>query len=1142
MVQVSTGTLLGPYRVLALLGSGGMGQVYRAVDTRLDRNVAIKVLPPETSGDARRRRFEREARAASRLNHPHICALYDVRFDSDVDYIVMELVEGETLADRMVHGPIAHDAAIRTAIEIALALEAAHAQGIVHRDVKPANVTLTANGAAKILDFGLAKFDGELIAGDARQDRDPASFRTAEGVVMGTVPYMSPEQAAGHETGTPTDIFSFGVLLYELVTGHHPFAAPTRLKTLHAIVSEDATTPSALQPSISDDLGRLLPRMLSKNPELRPSAADVRHALEDLERQPAIASAPPRTGKARRIVGREREKAALRAAFSDVRSARGSMLVVSGDAGIGKTTLVEEFVRDVTAEGVTVAAGRCSERLAGTDAYLPWLEALDAVQRRGAGMPGRMLRQLAPAWHAKVASGAGESEGGSAATPPEILKREMLAFLKEFATATPTVFTFEDVHWADPSTVDLFAFLSARFDVLPILFVLTCRRSDLLLAHHPFVQLERDLQGRGICREIALAPLGEDDVRAYVDLQFPNNAFAADFAHVVHAKTDGHPLFMSDILRYLRDRGTIVQQGDRWSLANAVMDIQRDLPESVRALIQRKVDQLARDERELLLAASVQGHEFDAAILADALQIEIADVEERLDALERVHAFVRPLGERELPDGRLSRHCRFVHALYQNALYAELGPGKRAGLARRIAEALLRGWKGNEPAIATELAFLFETSRDFERAADFFLIAARNARRLFANQEAVDAATRGLHMLESLPAGTDRDRRELELRLTLSIPLMMLRGYSSREPTDNFLRVQELYTTVGGTEVLFEVRFLFWQFSVIGGHFKEAQQLAGELMDLARAAGDPTQIMYSYFGVVVVNVHMGRLRIALTFAEEALARPQQPTAPPYLALYEPVTGIEAEAVRLVWATGYPDRALRRAEANVERARTLDHPETLAFSLVFHAFVHQLRREPQPALARAEQVMALCDQYGLISTHAWAAPVHGWALAMTGHVDEGVEELRRCIAAHAAVQSLLVVPYLHSLLAEALRIRGDVGAALTVVDQGLEMAVETSQAFHEIELHRLRAELLIARGAAHHDEAAHHLQRAIELARGQDARSYELRASIALARFISQAGRPSEARALLAPIYGSFTEGHATPDLRAASELLASLTT
>jgi predicted ATPase len=204
-----------------------------------------------------------------------------------------------------------------------------------------------------------------------------------------------------------------------------------------------------------------------------------------------------------------------------------------------------------------------------------------------------MLKQLAPSWHAQLAAGTANADAPGAGPPPEIRKREVLAFLKEFAQATPTVLTFEDVHWADPSTVDLFAFLGARFDALPILFVLTCRQSDLLLAHHPFVQLERDLKGRRTCREIPLGLLNESDVRAYVDLQFPNNDFVVDFAKLVYSKTDGHPLFMSDIVRYLHDRGVIVEQRGRWSLANTVLEFERDLPESVRAMIQRKVDQFA---------------------------------------------------------------------------------------------------------------------------------------------------------------------------------------------------------------------------------------------------------------------------------------------------------------------------------------------------------------------------------------------------------------------------------------------------------------------------------------------------------------------------------------------------------------------
>ena len=517
------------------------------------------------------------------------------------------------------------------------------------------------------------------------------------------------------------------------------------------------------------------------------------------------------------------------------------------------------------------------------------------------------------------------------------------------------------------------------------------------------------------------------------------------------------------------------------------------------------------------------------------------EVEERLDGLESIHAFVRSLGERELSDGRLSRHCRFVHALYQNALYAQLGPGKRASLARSIADALLHAWAGNESAIATELAFLFETSRDFERAAHFYLIAARNAGRLFANQEAVDTATRGLRMLEFLPAGAERDRRELALRLSLGSPLMMLKGYSARDPADNFVRVQELSAGVAATDELFEIRFLVWLGSVVAGNFGSLLQLGSELMEMARATGDPGKIMCAYFSLVVTNAHMGRLRAALDFANEASSLRGDPVPPPYPASLEPVAAIQAEAVRIVWAMGFPDEALRRAEANVERARAIQHPETLAFALVFYAFVHQFRREPYETLTRAEQAMALCDEHGLAQTRAWAAPVHGWALVMTGRHDEGLAELRACVAAHAAMQSRVVVPYFHSLLAESLSVNGDVDAALAVVDEGLAMAAATLQAFHEIELNRLRGELLMAKGATHREQAERYLRRAIDLAREQEARSYELRAATVLARMMAAAGQRAEARGLLAPISESFTEGLETPDVQEAARLLASLT-
>src|SRR5580698_7191357 len=221
-MSLTSGTKLGPYEIQSLLGAGGMGEVYRAKDTRLDRTVAIKVLP-QGVGDAPevRQRFDREARAVSSLNHPHICALYDVGHQSGVDYLVMEYIEGETLAARIAKGPLPMADLLRYASQIANALDKAHRQGIVHRDLKPGNVMLTKSGA-KLLDFGLAK-SGEIVQGDVASSPTVTHALTAKGMIIGTMQYMSPEQLEGKEADARSDIFSFGSVLYEMATGKKAF-------------------------------------------------------------------------------------------------------------------------------------------------------------------------------------------------------------------------------------------------------------------------------------------------------------------------------------------------------------------------------------------------------------------------------------------------------------------------------------------------------------------------------------------------------------------------------------------------------------------------------------------------------------------------------------------------------------------------------------------------------------------------------------------------------------------------------------------------------------------------------------------------------------------------------------------------------
>ena len=293
------GRELGSYKVISLLGMGGMGKVYLAKDTRLERTVAIKVLASEKMADAeRKRRFLQEARAASALNHPNIVTVHDIATDSGTDFLVMEYIPGQSLHKRITPKGMAPREAIGYATQIVSALAAAHAAGIVHRDIKPANVLVTDKGQVKVVDFGLAKLsDPETKTGSKTEPP-----RTMEGVILGTAAYMSPEQASGKLVDARSDIFAVGVVLYEMLTGRRVFDRGTVLATLGAVMYEEPAPLSSLIKGITPDLERLLERCLRKDPDRRiQTMADLKVALEELYDTPtttvvsAPASSPPGT-------------------------------------------------------------------------------------------------------------------------------------------------------------------------------------------------------------------------------------------------------------------------------------------------------------------------------------------------------------------------------------------------------------------------------------------------------------------------------------------------------------------------------------------------------------------------------------------------------------------------------------------------------------------------------------------------------------------------------------------------------------------------------------------------------------------------------------------------------------------------------
>jgi predicted ATPase len=850
------------------------------------------------------------------------------------------------------------------------------------------------------------------------------------------------------------------------------------------------------------------------------------------------------------VVGRQQERAALHAAFEEAAAGRGLLLCVTGEPGLGKTTLVERFLDELAAGGRswTLARGRCSERLAGTEAYLPVLEALDSLlQGDGGASAAQAMKLLAPTWYAQLAPLPADDPSLAAVladgreVSQERRKRELGVFLHQLSRQRPVVAFLDDVHWADASTVDLLAYLGGRCAGWRLLVVLTYRPADLLTSRHPFGPLQLELQGRGVCREVALPFLSRDDLDRYLALAFAGHRFPPEFAAVLHARTGGNPLFMVDLLRYLRDRGAIVQEDGRWALARPVAELQRELPESVRSMVRRKVDQLDTADRQLLMAASIQCAEFDSAVVAHLLGREPAEVEERLDVLEHVHGLVQLVREQTYPDGTLTLRYGFVHVLYQHALYAALAPSRKAAWSAAAARALVGHYGDKSAGLAAGLAELFEVGRDPERAADYYLLATENAARLFAHHEAVALARRGVAVLQTLPDTPERARRELPLHVTLGVQLQVSQGYAAPEAEAIYARARALCEAVQEAPPLFRVLWGLWMFYFVRSELRKSLELAEQLFALAQKAGDPAQLLQAYQAFVVSFRNLGDSSAAREHMERGIALYDRRRHGSHTDVYgqDPAVVCLAFGAVALWVLGYPAQAVQRSQEAVALAEELGQPSSLALALYFDAHLRQYHRDASGVREKAEATMAVATEHGFSFWLAAALIIRGWALAERGEAAHGIAELRHGLNAWMATGGAIQRTYNLALLAEALGQEGRIDEGLGVLAEALGQVDHTAEAFHQAELYRLRGEFLLRQGpadvACRAAEAS--FRQALDIARRQQARSLELRAAMSLTRLYQAQGRQAEARPILEECYRWFTEGFDTHDLQEARLLL-----
>ncbi|MEE8292596.1 MAG: hypothetical protein V3R80_14065, partial [Candidatus Tectomicrobia bacterium] len=494
------------------------------------------------------------------------------------------------------------------------------------------------------------------------------------------------------------------------------------------------------------------------------------------------------------------------------------------------------------------------------------------------------------------------------------------------------------------------------------------------------------------------------------------------------------------------------------------------------------------------------------------------------------------------PDGTVAARYGFIHALYQEVLYNRVSVGRRVRLHGRIGTRLEMGYGAQAREIAAELAMHCVRGRDAQRASQYLWEAGENALRRSAYPEAITHLMQGSEVLASLPQSAERMQHELRLCTALGPALMAMKGYAAPEVEHCYNQARTLCQQIGATPQLFPVLNGLSSYYFLRAEYQTACELADQLRVIAQSEQDPALLRQAYLTLGINVGWLGEFNAAAAYLEQSLAIPEpQPSSSPAFSYRRAprIAGLSFLALTL-WHLGYPDQALHHIEASCTRAEALEHPFSRAYALGWALRVHQYRREVHAAQQLAEVVIDLATAHGFPHWLAGARVVQGWTLVEQGQHAAGLAQIRQGMSAYQALGAEVARTWCLCLLAECSRKAGHSEEAWTALTEALTRVTTTRERTWEAELYRLKGELWLTDAAAHQTEVEACFARALDLARGQQAKSLELRATLRLSRLWQQQGKHVEARRLLTPIYGWFTEGFNTADLQEARALLDEL--
>jgi class 3 adenylate cyclase/predicted ATPase len=851
----------------------------------------------------------------------------------------------------------------------------------------------------------------------------------------------------------------------------------------------------------------------------------VVEVTESLVDDDSFAFAPPF------LVGRDEEIGLLRRRWLQAREGLGQVVLINGEAGIGKSSLVETLRAQAQAEGFTRVAYRCSPYHTNSALY-PVIEhvqralnvdrgdtpatKLTRLEQRLAGfrLP---LEEAVPLLAALLAIPLPENRYPTLSLTPQQQRQQthdtLVAWLLEEAERQPMLVVWEDLHWADPSTLEALGLLIEQVPTAPMLHLLTFRPD-----------FTPPWPTRSHITPITLNRLERPQAEALIDHLAAGTMLPETVIEHIVAKTDGVPLFVEELTKMVLESDLMRQPGDPDELGGSLATLA--IPDTLQDSLMARLDQ-HQNAKEVAQLGAVIGREFTYDMLqtiAAQDEVTLQDGLDRLAAAELLYRRGRPPRARYM----------FKHALIQDAAYASLLKRTRQQIHQQIAERLEKQFP-EIVAVQPELVAHHYTQAELgKQAVAYWQQAGEQARERSAHAETVSHLSRGLEVLHTLPDTLERGRQELSMQIPLVNTYMATRGWDASEVEDTYRRARELCEQTGETSQLFPVLYGLCANAFMQLKLQRAREIGEEFLQLTQSQDDPEPQLVAHRVLgTTLNMH-GELSLARAHLEQAVALydPQRHRALALRYGQDPGMAGLSFLARTLWALGYPDQAWQKSCEALELARELAHPFSLAYALASRIFVLINARDVTAVQEAAEELTALSAKHGFTPYLAFAAVGRGWSMVMQGQVEAGIDRIRQ------ASPTTRIRPHALAILADAYSRIGQADAGLALVDEALDLV--KGGYLNSAELQRLKGELLLGQSLHNREQAEACFQRAIDIAQRQAAKSWELQAAMSLSRLWQQQGKQIEARCLLADVYNWFTEGFTTADLKVAKTLLETL--